>query len=238
MSVGRDGASDAVAFQKAGRPGGRVRPLRRRPPRAGRVGLDRLAGALPARAGRLRAQRARRCSSRRGAPWRAAWRERRRRVPQPGRGVLLRALIAGVLTIALSATAVASTVLLEIDDVVEEFVGPRGGAHGRSTSRRSPRADAGDPRTFLILGSDAALRRQASSRSSRARTRSCSRASTRTRKRIAVMSIPRDLKVDDPRARARARSTRPTRSAARARRSRRSSACSRTRRARTSRSTT
>ena len=34
--------------------------------------------------------------------------------------------------------------------------------------------EAGEPRTFLILGSDAALRRQASSGSSRARTRSCS----------------------------------------------------------------
>ncbi len=57
-------------------------------------------------------------------------------VPHPGRGVLLRALIAGVLTIALSATAVASTVLLEIDDVVNTFIGTRRGAR-RSTSRRS-----------------------------------------------------------------------------------------------------
>ena len=48
MSVGRDGASDAVAFQKAGVPGGRVRALRRRPSRPGRVGLDRLAGAATA----------------------------------------------------------------------------------------------------------------------------------------------------------------------------------------------
>ena len=49
------------------------------------------------------------------------------RIPRPGRGVLLRALIAAILTIALSATAVASTVLLEIDDVVTTFTGEQEG---------------------------------------------------------------------------------------------------------------
>ena len=44
---------------EGGRAGGRVRPVRRRPSRARRVGLDRLAGPLPPRAGGLRAQRAR-----------------------------------------------------------------------------------------------------------------------------------------------------------------------------------
>ena len=39
--------------------------------------------------------------------------------------MLIRALIAAILTISLSATAVASAVLLEIDDVVDEFVGGR-----------------------------------------------------------------------------------------------------------------
>ena len=38
MSVGRDGASDAVSFLRAGVPGRRVRPDRRRPPRARRSG--------------------------------------------------------------------------------------------------------------------------------------------------------------------------------------------------------
>ena len=53
-SVGRDGASDAVSFLRAGVPGGRVRPRRRRPPRPRRVGLGELAGELPAGARRLR----------------------------------------------------------------------------------------------------------------------------------------------------------------------------------------
>ena len=50
------------------------------------------------------------------------------RPPKPGRGVLFRALLAAVLTISLSATAVASAVLLEVEDVVER-VQPRG-PHG------------------------------------------------------------------------------------------------------------
>ena len=128
MSVGRDGASDAVAFQKAGVPavefgpsgGGHHGPDEW-------VSIDSLAH-LPARAGRLRAQRAR--AVRRGARGGRPGVKRRRRPPHPGRGVLLRALIAGILTIALSATAVASTVLLEIDDVVDDVRRPRRGPHG------------------------------------------------------------------------------------------------------------
>ena len=66
------------------------------------------------------------------------------------------------------------------------------------------RAQAGDPRTFLILGSDARYTDR-STASSRARTRSCSSVDPDS-KRIAVLSIPRDLKVKIP-ATARTRST-------------------------------
>ena len=52
-SVGRDGASDAVSFLRAGHSGGRVRARRRRPPRARGVGLGRVAGRVPARDRRL-----------------------------------------------------------------------------------------------------------------------------------------------------------------------------------------
>jgi len=73
------------------------------------------------------------------------------RPPRPGRGVLWRALLAAVLTISLSATAVASAVLLEVEDVVHEF-----NAEGRTVfkAKEVDRAEAGDPRTFLILGTD------------------------------------------------------------------------------------
>ena len=155
MSVGPRRRLGRRGLPEGGRPGGRVRALRRRPSRPRRVGLDRFAGrATGVRWSTSPAA----CPSSSPSPSRsrAAGGGRPRvkdGVPPPGRGVLLRALIAGVLTIALSATAVASTVLLEIDDVVDEFTAPRKAARS-STSRRSTRADAGDPRTFLILGTD------------------------------------------------------------------------------------
>ena len=115
-------------------------------------------------------------------------------VPHPGRGVLIRALIAAILTISLSATAVASAVLLEIDDVVDEFVG-----EGRAPLDipNIPRAEAGDPRTFLILGSDERYGDRKLKIKPRSDTILLVRIDPDT-KRIAVMSIPRDLKVKIP----------------------------------------
>jgi LCP family protein required for cell wall assembly len=118
------------------------------------------------------------------------------KVPHPGRGVLLRALIAGILTIALSATAVASTVLLEIDDVVKEFVGPEQGRTAIDIPEVT-RADAGAPRTFLILGSDARYADRTLKIKPRSDTIMLARIDP-DEKRIAVMSIPRDLKVQIP----------------------------------------
>jgi LCP family protein required for cell wall assembly len=115
-------------------------------------------------------------------------------VPHPGRGVLLRALIAGLLTIALSATAVASTVLLEIDDVVNTFT-----QEGRTAIDipEVSRAEAGDPRTFLILGSDERYGDRKLKIKPRSDTILLARVDPDT-KRIAVMSLPRDLKVQIP----------------------------------------
>ena len=95
MSVGRDGASDAVSFLEAGHPRRRVRPGGRGPPRAGGVGVDLLARALPPGAVRLRAAAADRRWPSPGAgcaPSREGWREpprscsptRRRRAPAAG----------------------------------------------------------------------------------------------------------------------------------------------------------
>ncbi|HWK29879.1 MAG TPA: LCP family protein [Solirubrobacter sp.] len=117
-------------------------------------------------------------------------------VPRPGRGVLLRALIAGLLTIALSATAVASTVLLEIDDVVGEFTGREEGRVPLNIPEVTE-AEAGDPRTFLLLGSDARYDDKKLGIKPRSDTIMLVRIDPEKR-RIAVMSIPRDLKVKIP----------------------------------------
>ena len=118
------------------------------------------------------------------------------RPPKPGRGVLLRALLAAILTICLSATAVASAVLLEVKDVVNEF---SGGKQGRTVIKvpEIDRAEAGDPRTFLILGTDARY----ADRQLKIKPRSDTILLVRVdpdKQRIAVMSIPRDLKVTVP----------------------------------------
>jgi LCP family protein required for cell wall assembly len=118
------------------------------------------------------------------------------RPPRPGRGVLVRALVAGALTMSLSATAVASAVLLEIDDVVQTFVGPEQGRTAIEIPEVS-RADAGDPRTFLILGSDERYGDRRLKIKSRSDTILLTRVDPDT-KRIAVMSLPRDLKVKIP----------------------------------------
>jgi len=117
-------------------------------------------------------------------------------LPHPGRGLLLRALIAGILTIALSATAVASTVLLEIDDVVGTFTGV---GEGRTplVIPEVTRAEAGDPRTFLLLGSDERYGDRKLNVKPRSDTIILARVDPDA-KRIAVMSIPRDLKVQIP----------------------------------------
>jgi LCP family protein required for cell wall assembly len=119
---------------------------------------------------------------------------KRERLPRPGRGVLWRALIAGVVTVLLSASAVASAVLLQIHGVTRAFV-----AQGRTAVDipEVTRAQAGDPRTFLILGSDARFGDRKAGVKPRSDTMLLVRVDPDTR-RIAVMSIPRDLKVQIP----------------------------------------
>jgi LCP family protein required for cell wall assembly len=118
------------------------------------------------------------------------------RPPKPGRGLLIRALLAAVLTISLSATAVASAVLLEVEDVVSEF---SGGKEGRTVVDvpEIDRADAGDPRTFLILGTDERYADRKLKIKPRSDTILLARVDPDS-KRIAVLSIPRDLKVNVP----------------------------------------
>jgi len=116
------------------------------------------------------------------------------RPPKPGRGLLFRALLAAILTISLSATAVASAVLLEVEDVVHEF-----NREGRTVfkAKEVDRAEAGDPRTFLILGTDERYADRQAKIKPRSDTILLARVDPDS-KRIAVMSLPRDLKVSVP----------------------------------------
>ena len=115
------------------------------------------------------------------------------RPPRPGLKMALRALLACVLVMALTASALATTVLREVDDLLEPLRLP-----GRADIQvpELDKTDAGGPRTFLILGSD---KREGADADSppRSDTILLVRADP-DKDAIAVMSLPRDLKVDIP----------------------------------------
>jgi polyisoprenyl-teichoic acid--peptidoglycan teichoic acid transferase len=115
------------------------------------------------------------------------------RPPRVGLKLALRALLASVLVTLLTGTAVATVALRELDDIFE-------------TVRQQGRADIdvpelddvdpGGPRTFMVLGSD---QREGVDRDSPPRSDTILLARADPDKdAIAVMSIPRDLKVEIP----------------------------------------
>ena len=115
------------------------------------------------------------------------------RPPRVGLKLALRALLACVLVMTLTATAVATTVLREVDDLLEPLRLP-----GRADIQvpELDKTDAGGPRTFLVLGSD---KREGADADSPPRSDTILLARADPDKdAIAVMSIPRDLKVDIP----------------------------------------
>jgi LCP family protein required for cell wall assembly len=122
------------------------------------------------------------------------WEEGAERPPRPGLGLLKRGLIAWLVVVAMSATALATAVLLEVDDVKKAFIG-----QGRQVLDipEITKADAGGPRTFLILGSDARYADKKAGLKPRSDTILLVRADPR-KSSIAVMSIPRDLYVEIP----------------------------------------
>src|SRR5689334_1275616 len=122
------------------------------------------------------------------------------RIPHPGRSQLLRAGLGGLIVFALTTGAVATAGLLKVADVVNK-INP-GGAQISDVG--ITRAEAGDPQTFLILGSDRrfdetkknnkALKKDLPARSDTMmllRLDPNERATT-------VLSLPRDLKVHIP----------------------------------------
>jgi LCP family protein required for cell wall assembly len=113
--------------------------------------------------------------------------------PHLGRRLLVRAAMAAVLVIALSATAVATTGILEVDRIKNIVV------QGRQVVSipEVTRADAGGPRTLLLLGSDQRYADKIAGLKPRSDTMLLVRVNPRT-DAISVISIPRDLKASIP----------------------------------------
>ncbi len=114
--------------------------------------------------------------------------------PSVGAGLVKRGLLAMVLVVAMSATALATTVVLEVDDVKNAFLG-----EGRAQIEipEITKAEAGGARTIMILGSDARYEDKKLGLKPRSDTILLVRADP-DKDAIAVMSIPRDLKVEIP----------------------------------------
>jgi LCP family protein required for cell wall assembly len=120
--------------------------------------------------------------------------EEAERPPNVGWGLIKRGLLAMFLVVAMSATALATTVVLEVDDVKNAFLG-----EGRLQIDipEITKAEAGGARTILLLGSDARYEDKKLGLKPRSDTILLVRADP-NRDAIAVMSIPRDLKAEIP----------------------------------------
>ena len=111
--------------------------------------------------------------------------------PRVGLGVIKRAVLAGLLIVLVTASAVSATVILEVDTVKDEFLGK-----GREQIElpEITRAEAGDPRTIMVLGSDARWVDKDQGNPVRSDTILLMRVDP-DKDAISVLSIPRDLKV-------------------------------------------
>ena len=114
--------------------------------------------------------------------------------PRVGRGLVLRALLAGVLICLATAGAVSATVLLQVNDVLDILR-----SEGRAPIEipEIDRADAGKAQTLMILGSDIRYGDRKAGNKPRSDTMILVRLDP-DKEVIAMMSIPRDLLVDIP----------------------------------------
>ena len=115
--------------------------------------------------------------------------------PRPGRGVLLKALLAGALIALLTAATVSSAVLLEVKDLVDIV---------RTKSEVIPGVQnvlddvpGGGPQTILVIGSDKRYVDKAQGNPARSDTMILVRLNP-DRGATALLSIPRDLRADIP----------------------------------------
>lgn len=115
--------------------------------------------------------------------------------PRPGRGVLTKGALAGLLIVLLTATTVASAALLEVDQLVN--IVRTEGQTIPGVKNALDNVDGGGPQTLLLIGSD----RRFSDRKLKGAARSDTLMLVRldpNKEATAVLSIPRDLKVDIP----------------------------------------
>ena len=196
MSVGRDGASDAISFLQAGIPAVEFGPAG-----AGHHGPDEWVSIsslsqLPAGAVRLRGAAAGRAR----AAGRAARGGGRAGVsddeapPGRSRGLIWRGLLAGFLITLMTAGAVSAAGLLQVEDILDTLR-----AQGRAAIEMPEldRSEAGKAQTLMILGSD----RRYGDREAGLKPRSDTIILVRLdpdKEVIAMTSIPRDLLVEIP----------------------------------------
>ena len=116
------------------------------------------------------------------------------KAPNVGASLVKRALLAMFLVVAMSGTALATTVVLEVDDLVNTF---KKQGRVQVDIPEITRAKAGGARTIMLLGSDARYEDKKLGLKPRSDTILLVRADP-DRDAIAVMSIPRDLAVHVP----------------------------------------
>ncbi|MFM9139831.1 MAG: LCP family protein, partial [Solirubrobacterales bacterium] len=115
--------------------------------------------------------------------------------PRPGRGLLAKTALAGVLIALLTATTVASAGLLEVNQLVDIVQKEGQGIPGVENDLDN--VDGGGPQTILLIGSDRRFEERKMKNAGRSDTLMLAHLDPNSGA-TAVMSIPRDLRVQIP----------------------------------------